>query len=49
MNILRERLSLSELRSALRREGIVSLRDVRYVLLEEDGPLSVITSRAAAL
>ncbi len=48
-NLRRERLSLSELRAALRREGIASLRDVRYVLLEEDGHLSVITSRAAAL
>jgi len=47
-NLRRERLSPTELRAALRREGIVSLRDVRYVLLEEDGHLSVITSRAAA-
>lgn len=46
-NLRRERLSLPELRAALRREGIVSLRDVRYVLLEEDGHLSVITARAA--
>jgi uncharacterized membrane protein YcaP (DUF421 family) len=47
-NLRRERLSLPELRAALRREGIVSLRDVRYVLLEEDGHLSVIPSRTAA-
>ncbi len=36
------------LRVNLRREGRVSLRDVRYVLLEEDGHLSVIPSRTAA-
>ncbi len=41
-NLRRERLSLPEFRAALRREGIVSLRDVRYVILEEDGHLSVI-------
>jgi uncharacterized membrane protein YcaP (DUF421 family) len=48
-NLRRERLSLPELRAALRREGIASLRDVHYVLLEEDGHLSVIAGRAAAL
>lgn len=47
-NLRRERLSLPELRAALRKEGIVSLRDVRYVLLEEDGHLSVIAGRPAA-
>ena len=41
-NLRRERLSLPELRAALRREGMVSLRDVWYVILEEDGHLSVI-------
>ena len=46
-NLRRERLSLSELRAALRREGIASLQDVHYVLLEEDGHLSVIAGRAA--
>ncbi len=48
-NLRRERLSLQELRAALRREGIASLGNVRYVLLEEDGHLSVIAGRAAAL
>ncbi|HET8579119.1 MAG TPA: YetF domain-containing protein [Methylomirabilota bacterium] len=42
-NLRQERLSLSELRSALRQQGVMSLRDVRYVILEEDGKLSVIT------
>ncbi len=41
-NLRRERLSLPEFRAALRREGVVSLRDVRYVILEEDGHLSVV-------
>jgi uncharacterized membrane protein YcaP (DUF421 family) len=41
-NLRRERLSLPEFRAALRREGVVSLRAVRYVILEEDGHLSVI-------
>lgn len=47
-NLRRERLSLPELRAALRQQGVVSLRDVRYVLLEEDGHLSVIAGRPAA-
>jgi uncharacterized membrane protein YcaP (DUF421 family) len=47
-NLRRERLSLPELRAALRREGFASLRDVHYVTLEEDGHLSVIASRAVA-
>ncbi len=45
-NLRRERLSLPEFRAALRREGIVSLRDVQYVILEEDGHLSVIARRS---
>ncbi len=48
-NLRRERLSLSELRAALRREGIASLRNVHYVLLEEDGHLSVLAGRAESL
>ena len=48
-NLRRERLSLPELRAALRREGIASVRNVHYVLLEEDGHLSVIAGQAAAL
>ncbi len=47
-NLRRERLSLPEFRAALRREGVVSLQDVRYVILEEDGHLSVIPRRSAA-
>lgn len=46
-SLRQERLSLPELRSALRQQGVVSLRDVRYVILEEDGKLSVITRRPA--
>ena len=41
-NLRRERLSLPEFRSALRQAGVVSLQNVRYVILEEDGHLSVI-------
>ncbi len=41
-NLQKERLSLPEFRAALRREGVVSLKDVRYVILEEDGHLSVV-------
>lgn len=37
-----ERLSLSEFHAALRREGVVTVRGLRYVLLEQDGHLSVI-------
>jgi uncharacterized membrane protein YcaP (DUF421 family) len=48
-NLRRERLSLSELRAALRREGIASLGNVHYVLLEEDGHLSVLAGRAESL
>jgi uncharacterized membrane protein YcaP (DUF421 family) len=41
-NLERERLSLSEFHAALRREGIVTVDGLRYVLLEHDGHLSVI-------
>ncbi len=41
-NLRRERLSLPEFRASLRRHGVVSLRDVRYVILEEDGHISVL-------
>jgi len=41
-SLRRERLSPSEFRAALRRHGVVSLRDVRYVILEENGQLSVL-------
>ncbi|HEV8457331.1 MAG TPA: YetF domain-containing protein [Methylomirabilota bacterium] len=46
-SLRRERLSLPELRAALRKQGVMSLRDVRYVILEEDGHLSVIPYRPA--
>jgi uncharacterized membrane protein YcaP (DUF421 family) len=41
-NLARERLSLSEFHAALRREGVVTVRGLRYVLLEHDGHLSVL-------
>jgi len=41
-SLAREHLSLSEFHAALRREGLVTVRGVRYVLLEQDGHLSVI-------
>jgi uncharacterized membrane protein YcaP (DUF421 family) len=47
-SLRQERLSLAELRSALRQQGVMSLRDVRYVILEEDGHLSVIPRRTAS-
>ncbi len=47
-NLRRERVSMPELRTALRKEGVVSLRDVRYAILEEDGHLSVLTRKALA-
>ena len=49
MNILLPDIAVAEkvLRAALRQQGIMSLRDVRYVVLEEDGHLSVISKRPA--
>jgi uncharacterized membrane protein YcaP (DUF421 family) len=41
-NLASERISRSELHAALRREGVVTVRGVRYVLLEQDGHFSVI-------
>ena len=41
-NLRRERLSLPEFRAALRRHGVVSLRNVRYAILEEDGHVTVL-------
>ena len=41
-NLASERLSLSEFHAALRREGVLTVRGLRYVLLEQDGHLSVI-------
>ena len=47
-SLRRERLSLPEFRAALRKQGVVSLKDVRYAVLEEDGHLSVILRRPAS-
>lgn len=47
-NVRREHMTPAEFRSALRRNGVVSLRQVRFVLLEEDGHLSVIPKREEA-
>jgi uncharacterized membrane protein YcaP (DUF421 family) len=44
-NLRRERLGPRDLRSALRHHGVVSIRDIRYAFLEEDGHVSVITGR----
>lgn len=46
-NLRRECMTLPELRAALRREGVVSVGDVRYAILEEDGHVSVIRRRPA--
>lgn len=42
-NLRRERLGPRDLRAALRHHGVVSMRDIRYAFLEEDGHVSVIT------
>ncbi len=44
-NLRRERLGPRDLRAALRHHGLVSIRDIRYAFLEEDGHVSVITGR----
>ena len=46
-NLDREHMSMAELRAALRKEGIVTLGEVRYAILEEDGHVSVIPRGAA--
>lgn len=45
-NLRRERLGPRDLRAALRHHGVVSIRDIRYAFLEEDGHVSVITGRS---
>jgi uncharacterized membrane protein YcaP (DUF421 family) len=45
-NLDRERMSLPELRAALRKEGIATFAEVRYAILEEDGHVTVIPRRA---
>ena len=44
-NLRHERLGPRDLRAALRHHGVVSIRDIRYAFLEEDGHVSVITGR----
>ena len=44
-NLRRERLGPRDLRAALRHHGVISIRDIRYAFLEEDGHVSVITGR----
>lgn len=44
-NLRRERLGPRDLRAALRHHGVVSVRDIRYAFLEEDGHVSVIVGR----
>src|SRR5207249_11459763 len=45
-NLDRECMSLPELRAALRKEGITTMSEVRYAILEEDGHVTVIPRRA---
>ena len=47
-NLRREQLSMAELRADLRQQGVSSLNDVRYAILEENGRLSVIHRRPAS-
>ncbi|HEY7654047.1 MAG TPA: YetF domain-containing protein [Methylomirabilota bacterium] len=42
-NLRRERLGPRDLRAAMRHHGVVSVRDIRYAFLEEDGHVSVIS------
>jgi uncharacterized membrane protein YcaP (DUF421 family) len=44
-NLDREHMSMPELRAALRKEGITTMSEVRYAVLEEDGHVSVIPRR----
>ena len=45
-NLEREHMSMGELRAALRKEGIATMSEVRYAILEEDGHVSVIPRRS---
>ncbi len=47
-NLDREHMSLAELRAALRKEGIATMSEVRYAILEEDGHVSVIPRRSVS-
>ena len=47
-NVRREHMSPADFRSALRQEGVISLRDIRFVVLEPDGRLSVIRRQPPA-
>ena len=44
-NLDREHMSMTELRAALRKEGITTMSEVRHAILEEDGHVSVIPRR----
>src|SRR5262249_15133127 len=41
-NLDREHMSMAELRAALRKEGVASVSEVRWAILEEDGRVSVV-------
>jgi len=41
-NLDREHMSMAELRAALRKEGVASMSEVRWAILEEDGRVSVV-------
>jgi uncharacterized membrane protein YcaP (DUF421 family) len=45
-NLEREHMSLAELRAALRKEGVSSMSEVRWAILEEDGRVSVMPRSA---
>jgi len=45
-NLDREHMSLAEVRAALRKESVVTMSEVRYAILEEDGHVSVIPRRS---
>ena len=45
-NLDREHMSLAELRAAFRKDGIATIREVRYAILGEDGHVSGIPRRS---
>jgi uncharacterized membrane protein YcaP (DUF421 family) len=45
-NLARELMSMAELRASLRKEGVATMSEVRYAILEEDGHVTVIPRKS---
>ncbi|HWM77513.1 MAG TPA: YetF domain-containing protein [Methylomirabilota bacterium] len=45
-NLAREFMSMAELRASLRKEGVATMSEVRYAILEEDGHVTVIPRKS---